>query len=164
MRTAIQTRTYRGWRFGAGLWLVGLLIGPAAGCWGAESAEPETNKEARGEELFNIPKSVFVFDQERGRDPFYPRSTRFRSREPEPAPTVSVDGLVERYVRLVGITGTEENRVALINDQTFKEGDAADVRLTDRQRLRVTVVRVLERSVVIRVEGSQREYEKALAE
>jgi hypothetical protein len=135
--------------------------------WGGGQAAERGAEPATGTALearFEIPKSVFVLDREKGRDPFFPKSTRWSPKETVKPDALPLDVLIERQVRLVGITGPEGNRVALINNQNFKVGDTAEVRLTDRQRVAVTLLRILERSVAFRVEGSDREYEKALAD
>lgn len=115
----------------------------------------------------SISKSVFFIDKEKGRDPFYPRNPRRvgpDTTKPEPGIT-TVEDRVARFVVLRGITGQEGNRVALINNQTFKVGDSSDVRLgAGDQRLNLTLLKILERSVVFKAAGSDREFEKALSE
>jgi hypothetical protein len=114
----------------------------------------------------SIPQSVFFVDLEKGRDPFYPKAPRGGGGNTTPVPKpVSLDDLVERFIVLRGITGQEGNRVALINNQTFKVGDASEVRLGSAdQKMKVTLLRILDRAVVFKVEGSDREFEKALSE
>jgi hypothetical protein len=152
-----------------GLALAMLLLGaPWPSGEAAETATPPASDGVTNAPAVSIPKSVFFIDKEKGRDPFYPRNPRRGggSVSPTPDPVIkSVDELVDRFVVLRGITGQEGNRVALINNQTFKVGDSTDVRLgAGDQRLNLTLLKILERSVVFKAVGSDREFEKALSE
>jgi hypothetical protein len=101
------------------------------------------------------------------RDPFFPQSTRSWNStgldDPSRNPPSTVEERVERYVTLRGITGQAGDKVALLNNQTFKAGDTVSLRLRDGQPpLNVTMQKVLDVSVEFTVEGATKTFEKQL--
>ncbi|MCL4177789.1 MAG: hypothetical protein KJ072_08580 [Verrucomicrobia bacterium] len=106
-----------------------------------------------------IPKSVFV-DDERGKDPFFPNSTRRQHKAvvPDVAPAVGPTSLV-----LLGIIGPPERRVALINNQTFAAGEENRVRVPGGSSL-VKCVAIRERSVIVTIQGGTEQFEIQLVE
>ena len=57
---------------------------------------------------------------------------------------------------LNGLSGTEEDRLAIINGRTLAEGEQADI-ATPTGRVRVRCVQIKERSVIIDIGGDRRE-------
>jgi hypothetical protein len=106
-----------------------------------------------------IPQSVFV-DDERGRDPFFPNSTRrqYKPAVPEVTAAVGPASLV-----LLGITGPPERRIALINNQTFLAGEENKVRVPGGSSL-VKCEEIRERSVVVTIQGGTERFEIHLLE
>ena len=115
---------------------------------------------------FEIPKSIFLVGAEGGRDPFFPLATDDPGPDPGPVPTPEdPDTLARKYIVLRGITGPVGNKVALLNNTTFKLGDTNSVRLvTGQRRLDVTVIEIGESSVRFRVKGGSEEHKKNLSE
>jgi hypothetical protein len=102
-----------------------------------------------------IPKSVFVIptSPQEGKDPFFPRSTRlFPSGVVEtnvPLATPSVE------LRLNGISGTADRRLAIINNRTFETNEEAEVH-TNQGRARIRCLEIKADSVRVQVGGEQR--------
>lgn len=102
-----------------------------------------------------IPQSVFVVPMSyaEGRDPFFPNSkpwTRGQAvvAQPTPTPTVSLV--------LNGLSGTPENRLAIINGRTFAQGETSELTIGGR-RISVRCVEIREKSAVIEAGGRQQE-------
>jgi hypothetical protein len=109
----------------------------------AEPAQPE------------IPKSVFVIPTtpQEGKDPFFPRSTRlFGSvalKTNMPAAAFALE------LRLNGISGTADHRLAIINNQTFEANEEGGVPVNSG-RVRVRCLEIRADSVLVQVGGEQR--------
>lgn len=111
-------------------------------CYGAE-----TNR-APAEVVF--PKSVFV-DDSNGKDPFFPT----RNRGPVVVVTKTASASKEpnwKALQLRGITGSGEQKFALINNLTFAKGEEGDVKVVN-SKVKIKVLEIKEKSVVISVEG-----------
>jgi hypothetical protein len=107
-------------------------------------------------------RSVFVDDPE-GKDPFFPNSTRRFAQKPEVVRPVLKAG--PQSVRLGGIVGTEERRVALINNQGFEAGEERRVRIPNsREEFMLRCVEIRESSVVVTIDGGVERYEIQMAE
>jgi len=132
------------------LFLVGLT---------ARSSEPTPDKGTVTLGTNAIPQSVFLID-ERGKDPFFPNSTRRQQRAvtPDSNPVIGPASLV-----LLGITGPSDGRLALINNQNFKVGEENRVRVPGGTSL-VKCVEIRERSVVVTIQGGTEQFEIQLLE
>jgi hypothetical protein len=106
-----------------------------------------------------IPQSVFI-DDERGRDPFFPNSTRrqYKPAVPEANPAVGPASLV-----LLGLSGPPERRIALINNRNFEVGEENKVRVPGGSSL-VKCEEIRERSVVVTIQGGTERFEIHLLE
>jgi hypothetical protein len=103
-----------------------------------------------------IPQSVFInpTNQQEGRDPFYPRSTRpygssVVSRTNQVAVVPSVD------LHLKGFSGPPSHRLAIINNHTFETGEEGEV-ITTAGRMRIRCLEIKDDSVVIQIGGERR--------
>ena len=77
-----------------------------------------------------IPQSAFVIPAgpQEGKDPFYPRSAYPYGSAPVKAPTNVVTAPVVVELKLNGISGTPEHRLAIINGKTIAQGEETEVR------------------------------------
>jgi hypothetical protein len=101
-----------------------------------------------------IPKSVFLMPTipQEGKDPFFPRSTRL-------FPSVVVKTNVQPTppvveLRLNGISGTADRRLAIINNRTFETNEEGEVP-TNTGRARIRCLEIKADSVLLQV-GSER--------
>jgi hypothetical protein len=127
----------------------------------AADAKPVTTSQPPAEPL--PARSVFVDDPE-GKDPFFPNSTRRSATKPEAARPALKAG--PQSVRLGGIVGTEERRVALINNQGFEAGEERRVRMpgANREFFTLRCLEIRENSVVVTIDGNPERYEIQMAE
>lgn len=104
-----------------------------------------------------VPKSVFIIPSKKqeGSDPFFPNSTRLwgggsaaRVKQRQPS---GLDCLV-----LKGLSGTQANRLAMINGRTMARNEQAEIN-TDCGRLLVHCVDITSNSAIIEVSGERRE-------
>jgi hypothetical protein len=93
-----------------------------------------------------IPLSVFDLTAKPTRDPFFPLSTR----QPIPAATNAAPAFSITEFTLKGLSGAAHNRLALINNRTFGEGESDEL-VTASGKVKVQCVEIKESSVVIRV-------------
>jgi hypothetical protein len=107
-----------------------------------------------------IPKSVFLIPSrpEEGKDPFFPRSTRLFATavvktNPQPTTTPAPAPVVE--LRLNGISGAADHRLAIINNQTFEVNEEGEVP-TNPGRARIRCLEINADSVTVQVGGVQR--------
>jgi len=104
-----------------------------------------------------IPKSVFLIPAtpQEGKDPFFPHSMRLfvsgvvvkTNVQPTAPPPVEL--------RLNGISGTADRRLAIINNQTFETNEEGEVP-TNPGRARIRCLEIKADSVVVQVGGEQR--------
>lgn len=100
-------------------------------------------------------KSVFVDDPHSGIDPFFPQSRRrlevFQQRS---IATNIVQQPMEKLnlLTLKGISGTKNQRLALINSSTVGVGELAEIRCGP-QVVKVRCREIRDRSVIIELEG-----------
>src|SRR5207249_3073878 len=101
------------------------------------------------------PKSVFVSNDPRGKDPFFPNRPRLGVL-PTPAATnvVATAGPNLSDLQLRGITGSPERRIALINTDPLEKGEEKEVR-TSNGKLKIQVLEIREKSVLLRIEGQK---------
>ena len=129
-----------------GQWLVLVCFGLAA-----ETLVAQTETTAKTNETALV-FSEFRDDPKFGKDPFFPQSTRRSANEP-----VSVGPVVSTTkLKLQGISGTKEKRLAIINNRTFEEGEEAELKV-EGQPTRVRCIKIGERSaqVLVNKQGPQ---------
>jgi hypothetical protein len=106
-----------------------------------------------------IPKSVFIMPAtpQEGRDPFFPRSIRpygpghetVKASPQQPAAVV-VD------LRLNGISGTAERRLAIINNHTFEVNEEGMVSNASGTPVRIRCLEIKADSVLVQIGSEQR--------
>ena len=112
-----------------------------------------TNTSAKPPE---VAKSTFVMPRSKseGRDPFNPNSSYpYQGSAPSGSKqpvTVAVD------LKLTGIGGTPDRRLCTINGRTFGKGEDGEMTVGGN-KVQVHILEVLEDSVVLTVNGEQRE-------
>lgn len=101
-----------------------------------------------------IPKSVFIIPKNprQGRDPFFPSSTRLFAQ----AATKNTTELAAAEVMLNGVSGGPGHRLAIINGETFGEGDEAQIK-TPSGRVRVKCLEIGQDSALVEIAGQRRE-------
>lgn len=107
-----------------------------------------------------IPKSVFIMPAtpQEGKDPFFPRSMRpygpghetVKASPQQPAAAVVVD------LRLNGISGTAERRLAIINNHTFEVNEEGVVSNSSGAPVRIRCLDIKADSVLVQIGGEQR--------
>jgi hypothetical protein len=132
----------------------GLLGSLFLGGFAAWSAQPTPDKGSVMLGTNTIPQSVFL-DDARGKDPFFPNSTRRQQRAivPDSKPVIGPASLV-----VLGITGTKDKPRALINNQDFLVGEEWRVKVPGGTSL-VKCVEIRERSVVVTIQGGTEQFE-----
>jgi hypothetical protein len=97
-----------------------------------------------------IPQSVFIIptNPQQGRDPFYPYSSRPPGSSSAPNPAAATN------LVLKGFSGTPGHRLAIINGQTFEQGEEAEV-ITTMGRILVRCVEIKAESVTVEVGGQR---------
>lgn len=104
-----------------------------------------------------IPQSTFVMPKKRaeGRDPFFPKSDRVYGVDTTVKPVIVKSPVAEIVVR--GISGTQEQPLAILNSTTFTTGEENDV-LTSagRMRIRCIEINMSTGTVIIQVGGERR--------
>lgn len=103
-----------------------------------------------------VASSVFAIPatEKEGRDPFFPSSTRLRPAPPPPGVTSRARPVID--LQLKGISGPPNNRLAIINNQSLKEGEEADV-TTTTGRAHVRCLEIKAESVIVETGGQRRE-------
>jgi hypothetical protein len=129
------------WGWVLGSWLLGVCC-----AWSAQpkaaAAKATTNAPVA---VLEIPQSVFVRDNTKGIDPFFPTKG--------PATTNSPPVALEFKLR--GIIGPPLRRIALINNQSFQVGESNSVSVGNRKQL-VRCVAIQDQAVMIEV-GPERQ-------
>ncbi len=95
--------------------------------------------------------SVFEEKVKGAKDPFFTSSARRTPKLVTGKTVAPVDQTKDLILR--GLTGSKSRRLALINNQTFSEGEQADVKVPIG-KIRVRCVEIRDQSVIITVEGS----------
>jgi hypothetical protein len=103
-----------------------------------------------------IPKSVFVIPTtpQEGRDPFFPLSTRLFTSVVVKTNMHSV-AAVPSDLKLNGISGTAEHRLAIINNRTFEANEEGAVS-TSAGLVRIRCLEIKSDSVLVQIGGEQR--------
>ena len=121
---------------------------------GAAAKAPAATNTAPAE--LTVPVSVFhtpTSPQDPAKDPFFPQSTRLRSKPTVIATTTALPAVVE--LELKGISGAADRRLAIINSRTFAVGEEGEVPASNG-RARLQVVEIKNDSVVVLLNGEQR--------
>lgn len=111
-----------------------------------QAAEP-----ARATNEFAFPKSVFIHNDMKGKDPFFPNRARGGTVAVSTNTPVST-GPNLADLQLRGIAGPPERRIALINNLTFTTGEEQEVR-SGNAKAKIKVLEIREKSVIILIEG-----------
>lgn len=101
------------------------------------------------------PKSSFVsdhFEPTFGRDPFFPKTDRFKVKVVEPeAPDTPKGPVIPANISLKGISSVEGRRLAILNNYTLSEGEEFTVKTEKGEPVKVKCVSIKEKSVVVQV-------------
>jgi hypothetical protein len=102
-----------------------------------------------------MPKSMFVDAPEKGKDPFFPNSSR--RLEALPRITSATNNVPEtstlfNLLQLKGMSGTRGHPLAIINGITLSTGETGEIRC-GRHLLKVRCREIRESSVLIELEG-----------
>lgn len=103
------------------------------------------------------PKSLFTFDPKTSKDPFFPKTDRFKrfavkTNDTElPPPPLFPEG-----IRYKGFSGTPGRPMAIINNKTVEKGERFEL-LINGQRIRIQCVEIKDRSVVLEINGITKE-------
>ena len=105
-----------------------------------------------------IPKSVFVNNPEVGKDPFFPYSTRRKDAMPRavvtaPSTNAAPTTVIHVDLKLKGIAGTKEQRLALINSVTVAQGETADIKCAGGQIIKIRCREIRDHSVLVELAG-----------
>ena len=111
-----------------------------------QAAEP-----ARTTNEFAFPKSVFVYNDMKGKDPFFPNRNRGGTIAVS-TNTAASTGPNLADLQLRGLAGPPERRIALINNLTFTKGEEQEVRVGNA-KVKIKVLEIREKSVIILIEG-----------
>jgi hypothetical protein len=123
----------------------------------ATVASPEPSAEA------DIPKSVFVDDPRSARDPFFPNSTRRKSKPVTQEPRNGTTPPAPQPVQLTlhAILVGQSKKLAQINNRNFEAGEEAEI-LAGNQKLKIRCLEINDSSVRVRIEGTQEVRELSL--
>ena len=124
-----------------------LVLGAAGISTRGQSATNTTAPAAPALSTFVLPSN-----QQEGRDPFYPES----SRPYVVSATVNTNLAPAAALVVRGISGTSENRTVIINNHSFQVGDEGDV-LTPAGHLHLRCLAIKANSVVIEANHQRRE-------
>jgi hypothetical protein len=104
-----------------------------------------------------IPKSVFVSSasERELHDPFFPNRVGLQPVAPV-LPKAPDRPAVAANLQLKGISGPANNRIAIINNQSFKQGEEADV-VSGNTRVHVRCIEIRAESAIVEAGGQQRE-------
>ncbi len=100
-----------------------------------------------------IPLSSFTDEATKGKDPFFPESTRRTSviAQAAPSSTNAAPALHSSVsFSLKGISGAKGQRLALVNNTTLAVGESADVRSAG-QAVKILLREIRDRSVLIEI-------------
>ena len=103
-----------------------------------------------------VAKSAFVMPRNKneGRDPFFPNSARAYEGAAPKNGSRTVVGAGDLQLRAIG--GPESGRICTINNRTFSKGEDGEM-TTSAGRIQIHIVDILEDSVIVTVNGEQRE-------
>jgi hypothetical protein len=120
----------------------------------ALSAKPVDGAGERAEASeMSFPRSVFVYDDGAGKDPFFPDRQRPDDRS---AAKKAVEPAKQESLTLRGIAGSAGRKVALINGRPFAKGETGEIKVgTNTFRIRVADIK--EKSATIERDGQTNE-------
>jgi len=104
-----------------------------------------------------LPQSTFVWPSSlrEGRDPFFPTSKRPYQVAGE-SRTNRASVVAYSAIKLIGISGTPQKPLAIINNRTFEQQEEGELTLPgSSQRVQIVVVEIGETSAVIEVDGQR---------
>ena len=127
-----------------GLWPVLVCLSLAA-----ELSVAQTPTTAKANET-TLVLSEFRDDPSAGKDPFFPQSKRRQASNQAP---VAVGPIVPAgKLKLQGISGPRDKRLAIINNRTFEEGEEAELKV-EGQPAQIRCVRIGDRSAQVLING-----------
>src|SRR5208283_4535836 len=119
------------------LLLIALLLCLAFPCPAAQTKTNLPNRAASASTnalpaQLQIPKSVFIIPNtpQEGKDPFFPLSMRIFTPTVVVSTNVNATVAVTIELKLNGISGTADHRLAIINNRTFQAGEEGIVSTT----------------------------------
>ena len=124
-----------------------LLAGQLPAAPVAQSKPSVTNATALA---VTMPKSSFNLD-DAAKDPFFPLTTYPKTHQV--VTNVAPAAVSASSFQYKGVSGAGNNRLVLINNHNFAEGESDDVNTIPSGRARIRVVKIKDFSVVIQVEG-----------
>jgi hypothetical protein len=137
------------------LLVVGCVFAVAFSAEAAAPAKGPSDKKSAPAEP-EIPKSVFTSAGKECHDPFYPNTTRLQPAPPVQPTVPDRPAVAVANLQLKGISGPPNNRIAIINNQSFKPGEEADV-ISGNNRIHVRCIEIRAESALIEAGGQQRE-------
>lgn len=96
-------------------------------------------------------KSVFVDNPSVGKDPFFPNSAR---RHVSNEPVHDATAPINLKLKLQGLSGSDDSRLAIINNRTFALGEEAELKI-DGKPVTIKCKEIRPRSVMILINGGQ---------
>jgi type II secretory pathway component PulC len=127
------------WGLATGLWVFGASFASAASPK-ATAAKPATNTPPA---VLEVPQSAFQVDDAKGINPFFPKKKMAISPASEP-PTPMAN------LKLRGIIGSPQRRIALINNQSFQVGEEAAVTIGNKKQ-HVRCIAIQDQAVIVEV-------------
>jgi hypothetical protein len=119
--------------------LFGIFFAMAAGSVAAQTAAPVAKLDTQS--IFTIPENP-----KQGRDPFFPNSLRpYQGKSSTPITT---------SLKLIGVSGTANRRLAIINNHTFAVGDEGQV-TTSEGKVSVLCDEITDHSATVEVNGQR---------
>jgi hypothetical protein len=105
-----------------------------------------------------IPQSVFIMPStpQEGKDPFFPRSMRPYGPGHEVVKTNAQSSAIFVELRLNGISGSAERRLAIINNRTFEVNEEGMVSNPSGAPVRIRCLDIKAESVLVQIGGEQR--------
>jgi hypothetical protein len=113
---------------------------------------------ANSQNDLSVPHSIFVVPRvpEQGKDPFYPRSTRVYNTTGPALPQTTNAPVVQIALKLTGISGSSDRRLAMINNKTFETGEEQEI-INGASHIRIRCVEIGPDSAIIFMNGERRE-------
>ena len=158
------------------LWTIAVLLAAVQGLTAAApDAKPADSKAAAAKEPVKevpVPKSVFEYDNKKGKDPFFPKSIRWTPVPKQPEVSVKPDGTPAPppppppkknpydFFELKGMTGVGNNRLVVINSGVKGKnyllgiGESKTV-VTPEGNYKVKVESFSDLGVVIKIDGEK---------
>ena len=135
---------------------------PAASSGHAQVATnaPSGSAPAATNALPQIPQSVFIIPitPQEGKDPFFPGSIRIFNDvvvKTNPHPAAATAAVVAVELKLNGISGTADHRLAIINNRTFEIGEEGEV-VSNGSRVHIICKDIKADSVRVLVNNEER--------